>query len=328
MLFMPEEKINPKKKRRSLINLPDREDRPVLGISLALALFFWLLVKLSTTYRTEKEIVLSFSLPEGKAFSMAPPYAVSCTVEGTGWALLYDYISHPETRLHVDIPPDSKRYLLSVNRLRTEINAILLNIQVLDILYDDRELMLEDEQTIRVPVKVPLRVKFAPDYQLSAPPTPMPDSLTLTGPASALSRISAVYTDTLVLTGLSADTKKSISLQNLPSGISSTVSTVSVQLSVEQFSGKSFWIPISIINCTDSVRIFPRSVLLDVNLGLSQYDNIQAEDFEVVADFKDAFANKGDRNSVLLRLNKSPDAARNITFSPKSIEYYLIKPDK
>jgi hypothetical protein len=328
MPFMPEEIINPKKKTRSLINLPEREDRPVLGISLALALFFWLLVKLSTTYRTEKEVVLSFSLPEGKAFSMSPPKAVSCTVEGTGWALLFDYISQKETRLKVDIPPDTKRFLLSVNRLRTEINAMLLNIQVQDILFDNRELTLEDKQTIRVPVKVPLRLNFAQDYQLSAPPTLLPDTLTLTGPATALSKISAVYTDTLVLKGLSADTKKNMPLQTLPNGISSTVNTVSVQLSVEQFSGKSFWIPISIINCTDSVRIFPRSVLLDVNLGLSQYDAIQAEDFEVVADFKDAFANKGDRNSVLLRLNKSPDAARNITFSPKSIEYYLIKPDK
>jgi hypothetical protein len=324
---MPEGTINPKKTTKRLINWPEREDRPVLAIAMALAFFFWLLVKLSTAYRTDKAIALSFRLPEGKAFSIMPPGTITATVEGTGWALLFDYLRNPVLQLSLDVPASSDRFMLSGTRLRAEINSRLRNIQVLDMHHDDLELRLEAKNTSRVPVVVPQQLSFAEGYQLRSPPTLSPDSVTVTGPASSLARLRQVLTDTLRLSNLRQGVQKTLALQALAEGMYSSNSMVRVDIEVEQYTEQSYWIPIRVINCSDSVRIFPRTVLVNVQVGLSRYPELRAEDFVIVADFKDAYANKDDRNSVLLSLSKAPVGVRNIRFSPKSIEYYLIKQD-
>ncbi len=325
---MPEERTSQKKKTRILpIELPVGEDRFLLGICLGIALIFWLLVKLSQTYRTEKTVVLYFSLPEGKAFSEMPPKDITATIQGTGWELLYEFLRSAQIGLSYDLREVQDRFVLSRSQLRSEILSRLSSggMNIVELNYDDIVLSLEQKDTKRVPVSLHSRFSFEPGYQLQRPPVLSPDSVTLTGPASVIEKIDFWETDSIVLTELKSSLAQTTPLKPAPSGVFLSAQQVKVQVNVEQYSEKSFWIPVSVRQSADSVRVFPQTIRLTCVVGLSRYDTLSSADFEITADLGGRSLYADQRNTALLELTKRPDYVSHIHFSPKSIEFFLIK---
>lgn len=324
---MPEEKTSRKRTKRIPIKFPAGEDRRLLGICMGIALFFWLLVKLSQTYRTEKTVELYFSLPEGKAFSEMPPQDIVATLQGTGWELLYEFLRRSQIGLSYDLRNVQDRFVLSRGQLRSDLLNRLSsgNMSIMELNYDDIVLLLEPKETRRVPVRLLQRFSFEQGYQMLGKPAIAPDSVTLTGPESVLSGFDQWETDSIVLTDLRATVSKSVALRNPPAGVHVTADKVEVKVQVEQFSEQSFWVPVRVRSTADSVRVFPQTIQLTCVVGLSHYDQIDAGDFEIIADLEGLRLQKEQRNTVLLQLTKYPEHVKNIRFSPKSVEFFLVK---
>jgi hypothetical protein len=324
---MPEEKTSLKKRRKTLIDLPSREDRSLLGICIGIAFVFWLLVKLSQTYRSDKTVELSFTLPEGKTFSALPPSDILATIQGTGWDLLFDFLLASRIVLAYDLSNVQDRFVLSRAQLRSEVlsNLSSRGLNIVELNYDDITLLLEQTDVKRVPVRLNSRFSFEQGYQLQQPPSVQPDSVTLTGPESALSDITFWDTDSLVLNNLRTSVVKTTTLAPPLSGIFLSQSEVAVEVKVEQFTEQSFWVPVSIQNTQDSVRIFPQTVQLTCVVGLSRYNTLSAADFEITADVAGVTLHKDQRNTALLQLIRSPDYVSNVRFSPRSVEFFLLK---
>lgn len=324
---MPEEKTSQKRKRRSLIEFPTGEDRKILGICMGIALVFWLLVKLSGTYRSEKTVELYFSLPEGKVFSALPPKDITATIEGTGWELLFDFLRSSQVSLSYDLRGVKDRFVLSRGQLRSEILSRLGSgsMSIVELNYDDIVLLLEEKSSKRVPVGFRHRFSFVPGYQLQRNPEISPDSVTLTGPESQLAGVGEWPTDSVVLEQLKKTVDQTVDLRPPPKGVYISADKVKVKVSVEQLSEKTFWVPVTVLHDADSVRVFPKNIQLTCTLGLSRYDSTAAGDFEITADLRGAALQKDRRNTALLQLTRRPDHADNIRFSPKSVEFFLIR---
>lgn len=324
---MPEEKTSQKRKRRSLIEFPTGEDRKILGICMGIALVFWLLVKLSGTYRSEKTVELYFSLPEGKVFSALPPKDITATIEGTGWELLFDFLRSSQVSLSYDLRGVKDRFVLSRGQLRSEILSRLGSgsMSIVELNYDDIVLLLEEKSSKRVPVGFRHRFSFVPGYQLQRNPEISPDSVTLTGPESQLAGVGEWPTDSVVLEQLKKTVDQTVDLRPPPKGVYINADKVKVKVSVEQLSEKTFWVPVTVLHDADSVRVFPKNIQLTCTLGLSRYDSTTAGDFEITADLRGAALQKDRRNTALLQLTRRPDHADNIRFSPKSVEFFLIR---
>jgi len=327
MPSMQEEKTSPKKKRRSLIEFPTGEDRKVLGVCMGIALIFWLLVKLSGTYRTEKIVELYFSLPEGKVFSALPPKDITATIEGAGWELLFDFLQSSQISLSYDLRGVKERFVLSRGQLRSEILSRLgsRSMSIVELNYDDIVLQLEERSAKRVPVRLLQRLSFVQGYRLQNGPELVPDSVTLTGPESQLAGVGEWPTDSVVLNQLKKSVSRTVDLQAPPTGMHLSADKVKVEILVEQLSEKTFWVPVTVLHDADSVRVFPKNIQLTCTLGLSHYDNTTAGDFEITADLRGAALQKDRRNTALLQLTRRPDYADNIRFSPKSVEFFLIR---
>lgn len=327
MLSMPEEKINLKKRRKSLIEFPVGEDRKILGICMGISLIFWMLVKLSGTYRTEKIVELFFSLPEGKVFTAMPPKDITATIEGTGWELLFDFLRSSQISLSYDLRDVRERFVLSRGQLRSEILGRLGSgrMSIVEMNYDDIVLQLEQKSSKRVPVRVPYRLDFVQGYRLQGGTLITPDSVTLTGPESQLEGVGEWPTDSVVLDRLKKTVSQKVDLRQPPTGVYLNVSEVSVKIPVEQLSEKTFWVPVTVLYDADSVRVFPRNIQITCTLGLSSYDRTSADDFEITADLRGAALQKDRRNTALLQLTRQPEHADNIRFSPKSVEFFLIR---
>lgn len=324
---MPEEKTNLKKRRKKLIDLPAREDRSLLGICIGIAFVFWLLVKLSQTYRSDKTVELSFTLPEGKTFSTLPPSDILATIQGTGWDLLVDFLSASRIGLAYDLSNVQDRFVLSRAQLRSEVlsNLSSRGLNIVELNYDDITLLLEQKETKRVPIRLNSRFSFEQGYQLQQPPSLQPDSVTLTGPESTLSEIAFWNTDSLVLSHLRVSVSKTLELTPPPSGVLLGKQQVAVDVKVEQFTEQSFWVPVSIENTKDSVRIFPQTVQVTCVVGLSRYNALSAADFEITADVEGVALHKDQRNTALLQLTRSPAYVSNVRFSPRSVEFFLLR---
>lgn len=324
---MPEERTSQKRKRRSLIEFPTGEDRKILGVCMGIALVFWLLVKLSGTYRTEKTVELYFSLPEGKVFSAMPPKDITATIEGTGWELLFDFLQSSQISLSYDLRAVKDRFVLSRGQLRSEILSRLgsRSMSIVELNYDDIVLLLEQKSAKRVPVRLRHRLSFVPGYRLQHQPEISPDSVTLTGPESHLAGVGEWLTDSVVLEQLKKSVAQTIDLQLPPKGVYVNTDKVKVNIPVEQLSEKTFWVPVTVLHDADSVRVFPKNIQITCTLGLSNYDSTSAGDFEITADLRGAALQSDRRNTALLQLTRKPGSADNIRFSPKSVEFFLIR---
>lgn len=294
-------------------------------ICIGIALIFWLLVKLSQEYRTSKSVILTFTIPAEQTFSAAPPNDLKVQIEGTGWDLMFDYFASRRLDLHYDLL-QTDRLNLNRGQLRTDIlNRLSSNdLTITELNYDNINLVLEEKTTWRVPVLLAFDLSFADGYHLEKPVVLEPDSVEVTGPVSMRSDIHAWTADSLILKKLSASQEILVNLDRPPRELTLSVETVKAIVAVEQFTQKSIFVPLTVINAPDSVKVFPANVRVRCIVGLSKYNVLSKDDFELVLDLKDVPVSEA-KNTAPINLVRQPDFAKILSFSPNAAEFFILK---
>ena len=302
-----------------------RQDRAILMICIGIALIFWLLVKLSQTYTSDKAVELSFRIPQELAFRDAPPQDLVIEMEGTGWDLLFEYFASTAVPLQYDLL-DRRQLILSRNSLRSDLQDELFSgdLRITDINYDRIELVLEDRVTRRVPILLHSRLAFAPEHQLRGPVSLEPDSVAITGPVSLIDSVDFWSTDSLIMTNLKSSLNAELPLQKPPREISLDPRAIQAIISMEQFTQKSLFVPLTVQNAPDSVQVFPRQIAVTCVLGLSQYEKVNSADFKFIIDL-DTVDLQAENNAVLIKMVEQPDSVRNIQFTPKAAKYFIVQ---
>ncbi|MCI5080606.1 MAG: CdaR family protein [Saprospiraceae bacterium] len=307
------------------IRVQIREDRAVLMVCIGVAFIFWLLVKLSQTYSSAKNVVFRFNIPEDKALTILPPKDVEVQLEGRGWDLMFDYFSSPRVELFFDMAEQS-RVRLNWLQLRSLIQRNLSSqeIQINEINYDNLSLSLEDKLKKKVPVLLEHRLTFASGYHLEDTIELTPDSIYITGPASLISNIRTWKTDSLRLENLKNTVNVSLDLESSSREIQLNTKTISARIPVEQFTEKAIFVPIQLKNSPDSIRVFPDRIKIYCLVGLSRYSDVEPSGFQVEVDLQNAQPGIED-NTVPINLTSYPTFVENVRFSPKSAEFIFIK---
>lgn len=302
-----------------------QEDRAILMVCIGIALVFWLLVKLSGQYYMEKKVNIAYSIPEEKTFSKMPPDDMTARISGSGWDLLFSYFSTPEITLYYNLSEAS-----SLNLTRGQLRSDLMrelsakDLNVVELNYDQLDAPLEEKMKKKVPVKLNAAFNFAAQYRLQDTIQLIPDSVSLVGPKSLLEQQAYWETDSLLLDDLKGNLVKSIPLRKVPPELEINQEVVEVNIEVEQITEKSIFVPLTVKNAPDSLKIFPSSIKLTFIVGLSDFNAVQPNDFQVEVDLKNANL-KGEKNSTPIALTKFPATVGYVQYSPKSAEYYFIK---
>lgn len=302
-----------------------REDRAVLMVCIGVAFIFWLLVKLSQTYKVDKEVVFDFNIPDEKALTILPPDDVEVELEGRGWDLMFDYFTKGKVVLFFDMNEQS-RVRLNWLQLKSLIQKNLSSseIKITEINYDNLSLSLENRMKKMIPIQLDAELSFSPGYHLKKSIQLSPDSISISGPESLVSNIMEWRTDSLILKDVQNSAERKISLRESAREIKLSQQTITAELDVEQFTEKSFFVKILQRNAPDSIRIFPDRIKIYCLVGLSKYEEVEESGFTVEVDLKDAKPGV-ENNAVPILLTKSPDFVNNVRFSPKSAEYIFIK---
>lgn len=310
---------------RKAFTIQIKEDRAILLACIGIAFVFWLLIKLSQTYRAEKQVVFQFEIPSDKAFTTLAPDNMTVEVEGTGWDLMFDFFSSSYARLSYDM---SQQNRLTVNRvqLRSDILQSLYSndITVKEINPENLNLTLEEKASRVVPVIVRDSLSFAAEHHLRSPVLLKPDSVEIVGPASLVSLIEKWHTGPLILSNLRSTVTESVRLEQPARELSLSVQEVEARIEVEPYTEKTIFVPLVIKNAPDSLRIFPEKITINCKLGLSKYDSVSFRNFTAEVDLKGISANVSN-NTVPIVITQKPDFVEALQYMPKSAKFFIVE---
>jgi hypothetical protein len=290
-----------------------------------IALIFWILVKLSQDYPSEKKVVFHFQLPDSKTFGIKPPDRMDVRLEGRGWELMFDYLLQPKIELSYSLTDDTD-IELTREALRNSIERQIAfsSIRILENSYQPINLRLEEGLSKKVPVVLQDSLTFMPGYALQGPIKLQPDSVRVSGPTSLVSSISVWETVPFVYIDLKSTLTRKVALNPPPPEIVLNTQEVQVDIETEQVTEKSLFIALQVRNAPDSIRYFPEKVKVTCTVGLSVYNIIDTSDFAVEIDLQKVPLSEG-KHTLPIQMTKKPSQALSVQFTPKSAEFFIFK---
>ena len=293
---------------------------------IGIALIFWLLVKLSKNFESEKEFQIVYNLPDSKTLVDAPPKTIKATLYGIGWDLISYYFKSNSNTIHFNLE-DVSRYTINnkllLNAISEKIKANAIEVTNVD--HDFILIELENKIEKKVPVLLNVDLDFASQYFLRDSAKLIPDSITISGPSTKIESISSWSTEKREIKNLKTSCTLDLNLMkaNDPQ-INLHPQKIQLELVIEQFTQKTLFLPIHIKNAPDSIRIFPSKIKLNCIVGLSRYEQLNPSDFVAEVDLKNS-STPSQNNTAAIRLVISPDYIQNANFSPKYVEYFILQ---
>jgi hypothetical protein len=302
------------------IRLFFKSDKAVLMLCISIALVFWVLNKMSHSFRTYAHIHLEYRVPKGKTFTAIPIPDLTATIIGSGW----DLLGKSNVNIVLDLTKDSFQ-MVTGGRLRQMIaHRYNSSEDMIHLDVDHIPVYLEDEAFKEVRVEPLTQLKFVKGYRLSGEISVQPANVTLKGPRNVLEMISVIYTDTIRGENLKKNVEQTISLHN-PSQVVKLLDTkVIARLNIEEFTEKAMFLPLSVKNAPATYKIFPNKIKLSCIVSLSQYNSINPNLFEAEVDLG-SVSTESKNNTISVVLVKQPAGVQNVQFMPKSVEFYFEK---
>jgi YbbR domain-containing protein len=321
---------------------PKSENGPgnfyVFFLCLTFSLFFWLITVFNREYTTSISFATRFlNLPPEKILVNKLPKQVSVEVSGTGFELIGANFNAQSDTLFVDAFNVNKLYNESAN----EHSFLLLNnqlpliarqlgdrIKVNRIEPDTVKFSFGQKSEKRVPVKLNIKLSFAPQYQQSAPLKINPSSVVVRGPGIWLEDIDILETAPIVLRNLNKTTAISVPLQieDKRANIEYATKTIRVEIPVERYTEKILEVPVVLTNAPAGyiAKSFPAKIRIKFNTSLSLFNQIKVSDFEIYADLK-SVENAGSQR-LKLKVIRQPEGISGLKLLPEKVEYVIRKP--
>ena len=292
---------------------------------LILSFVFWFFTKFSKEYTTLMSFQLRFeNVPPG-AILNANTVEIEATLSASGFQFLYYY--YWDNLLEIDlssVPFEGGIASLPLNGQFQSLQSQLLgNSQIINLFPANLDLRYTAQTQKRLPVRIPYRFSMAVGYGISRIEI-SPDSVDVVGAPEELKKLSHVEVVPLLKKEISASFRQNLNLKQPPGeGLEMIPQRVEVALEVDQFSERSFQLPIEIANLPDSlaVKLFPGEAALTFSARLSRLKEIKEEDFILTISYDEIAQNR----TATVYLKQSPTGVKNVRIEPKTVEYLVRK---
>lgn len=148
----------------------------------------------------------------------------------------------------------------------------------------------------------------------------IPETVTAYGSQQNLNQLETAVTEYTVFNNLKATSQLNINIRPV-NGIKFVPNKVEVYIPIEEFTERTFEVPITCRNLPDDldVKFFPSRARVSFSVTLEEYKKIAPEDFEIELDYREFRSNENGR--VELQLTQNPSSVINIRISPSSVEF-------
>lgn len=258
-----------------------------------------------------------------------PPSEVMVEVRGTGFELLGEQWSLSRNPLNINLgrakeSEQEDRYYIPTIELRTRLIRNLnpnLNLRYIspDTLYFKTEIKFR----MKVPVKSNIVVDFESGYNLRSELTLSPDSVWISGPASFIDTVQAVYTLKEDLGKLKDSLIRDIDLLGLHvKGASIEPSTVKLTIPVEKFTEKDLVLLLHQNNNFDEreLKTFPNEIKASFLVPLSKFEYLDTTAVKAEINFTEADLEK---RKLKVELKGIPPYAKLLKMDVEEVEYII-----
>ena len=178
-----------------------------------------------------------------------------------------------------------------------------------------------------VPVKADLSINFDPLYNYHDKIKITPSFVTLYGDSLSLQKVDSVKTEKIVLNQLNQNVRQQTKLiipEDLEARTSLSVENVWVEVDVDKLTESFVSVPVEVLNVSPDnyLKIFPDKIKIKYRVGMNDFEKIQANQFSVVADFKNY---KPGNSQLKIELKKTPENVKVLQLSHQKIEFIIRK---
>ena len=283
-------------------------------VCLVLASVMWFLQKLSNTADKNIYYQLEYILPETKTFAKIPPTEIITNIEGPGFNL---FLNPKRQKLEIPLSENHSQ-VLTRNALsefvRTDLQETMYTFNSLE--SSGIQISLDDLMVKKVPFRFEGIIEPAAGYKVLGGIQSIPDSIEVSGPKSTVRHIDSWrvfnqdyenWTERISeIIDLQADSLQLISL---------STGTVELSVNIDAVTEKS--IVLDVITSNDSIQSIPKRAELVFELGLSEFENYNEGQFELTAEEKESSEGQTKAKLVLI---KHPSSITKYRMIPDSVE--------
>ncbi|MXV15871.1 YbbR-like domain-containing protein [Hufsiella ginkgonis] len=310
-----------------MLNKSEQRKLTLFVTCLGAAVGVWLLVALSKHYVYKVQTPVHYvNFPGNKSVHPLQSDSVNLQIQGTGWQLMFDRIRLRPGTIKVSLRRLDRQNFVTFTDQLTAINADFGSDQRIvsvnpDTLYFD----FSPRAVKQVPVRVAYRFQFVKQFDISAPLKVRPAYVNVTGPKEELIHIREWVSDSLTGNRISSGVNRKVLLrQSDKPGIDVYPGVVDVRVPVEEFTEKIIEVPIKVLNNRSyQVKLLPEKVKVTFMTSLSDYQNVDKDDFTVSVDLAD-WIDKGFPQLPVI-LGKKPVFCRIVSIEPQNIDFIIRK---
>ena len=219
---------------------------------------------------------------------------------------------------------DQLEYTVNTSEIKERISAQLnTDIQLISIKPESITFQFSRFESKRVPVIPRVDYTLKRQYMLKNDISVTPDYVDISGPASILDTLKAVYTEPISLKNLSKDVTKTVSFEEIY-GTQINENDAKVKVEVERFTESKKTVPLVVKNLPDSllIRLFPHAIDVTFDVGLSRYEVVSDTSFSFYVDYNQI---KNNPASLKIQIERSPRHIKDLVFTPETVEYLIEK---
>lgn len=310
-------------------------DRNIItyGICVAIASVLWFLNALNKEYTTKISYPVKYTdFPRGKFLVSDPPQHISLEVRANGFTLLAYRLQTSFRPIVVNINSYSKysldnnnvlNYSLNLNDTRDKIGSQLHSgIKLLSIIPGKVDLTFSPAVSRKIAVYPVVHYTLKKQYILTEGIHCTPDSILVSGPAQIMDTLKYIYTDPWDAGEIKKTRTQTVALRPHP-GIQFNNTDIRIEMEPERYTEVSRSIPVEVLNLPDSleIKLFPGTVEITYEIGLSKYDAVKDSDFAFTVDYKDVY----DDTYLPVQVTRSPKYIKDLRYTPQRVEFILEK---
>ncbi len=322
------------KLKDALLSIKQNRDLLVFLLFFVLATGLWFLNALRKEYTTTITYPVDYiKFPKDFIVLGKPQTKVQLKIKSSGYSVLPYHLGkvlNPEelnvsSFRRMDFGQNSGAYVLTDDLKKSFSDKLSNGIELIDIFPDTLFVNFEKKERKKVAVKFNSTLEFQPQYYQSGQVMIKPDSVEVAGPASVIDSIDYIETLFKFEDPLSDSLKRNVSLKSIKD-IEINPSRVVINIPVEPFTQKNLSIPIDQLNVPDSLRLrsFPGNVNVSFTVAVSQFNNINAQDFSAIVDYN-TYNEGGLPDRLKIKLLDFPNGIKSVNYSPLFVECLFEK---
>ena len=292
---------------------------------VAVSASFWIFLALSDMYERDFAVRLKLTgVPSNVVVTTDLPQTFHVVLKDHGVQLLkYEYAGLPSVNIDFrNYDRQSGHVVVQatdvVKQLRPKLQPTT---ELVSYKAERLEYYFNNGLNVKLPVVLKASLKAGHLYGISSVAL-VPDSVTVYAIPEILDTMRAVYTDSLVLSNLSAGKVCKVGLSSVR-GAKFVPSSVRVKVGVDQMTEKSVEVPVRMVNfpAGKTLRTFPSRVRVVFQIGMGMYRKVTADDFTIALSYEELLNENGGK--VRLYLKSIPSVVSHVRIVPASVDFLI-----